>query len=184
MEAVTHICTHCGYEGKPVKPPSDDTDGAVQSDASKALARFANLIVPGSGLVIRPLALFISLPIYLLMWPIKRKLAGGPKHCPNCGLPLMVHLKSDAGWLAKRKLDIKDGLVIIGEDGIARTGTGNVVPTRVIAPLPDPGKLAHVDELLREAPVHVVEMRDEKKEVVEEPIGEPVTKKPVDPEQW
>ena len=184
MEAVTHICTHCGYEGKPVKPPSDDTDGAVQSEGSKAIARIANLIIPGSGMLIRPLALIVSIPIYLLMWPIKRKLKGGSKHCPHCGLPLMVRLNSDAGWIAKRKLDIKAGLVVIGEDGIARPGTGNVVVAPVIAPQPDPGKLAHVDLLLSEAPVHVVEMREDKEVVVEEPIEKPVTKKPVNPDEW
>ena len=185
MEAITHICTHCGYEGKPVKPPSDDTDGAVQSEGSKAIARLANLVIPGSGMLIRPLALIISIPIYLLLWPIKRKLKGGPKHCPNCGLPLMVPLKSDAGWLAKRKLDIRDGLIVIGEDGVARPGTGQKIVAPVIKPQADPGKLAHVDVLLKEAPVHVVEMKDEKnEEVVEEPVVKPVTKKPVDPEQW
>jgi len=49
---------------------------------------------------------------------------------------------------------------------------------KVVGPAPDPGTLAHVDELLR-APVEEV-----KEEVVEKPIEKPVTKKPVDPEQW
>jgi hypothetical protein len=185
MVAATHICTHCGYEGKPVKPPSDETDGAVQSDGSKAIARLANLVLPGSGMLIRPLAMLVSVPIYLLLWPLKRYTAGGPKHCPNCGLPLMVRLNSDAGWIAKRKLDIRDGLVVIGEDGKARPGTGNKVLPPVVAAMPDPGKLAHVDVLLKEAPTHVVEMKDEKKEeVVEEPVEKPVTKKPVKPDEW
>lgn len=160
-----------------MQPPSDDTDGATQSDGSKALARVVNLVIPGAGLMIRPLALIISLPIRLLLWPIKRKLKGGPKHCPNCGLPLMVKLTSDAGWLAKRKLDIKMGLVLIDEDGVARPGTGNAVMAPVIAPMPDPGKLAHVDDLLA-APAEV------KEEVVEKPIEKPVTKKPVNPDEW
>lgn len=182
MAAISHICTHCGYEGKPVKPPSDETYEG-QSDSSKAIARAVNLIIPGAGFIIRPLAILISLPLRLLLWPIKRKLQGGPKHCPNCGLPLMVKLSSDAGWLAKRKLDIKMGLIVIDEDGTARPGTGvkELLPP-VVAPKADPGKLAHVDVLLTETTTaHVVEMKEE---VVEKPMVKPVTKKPVDPEQF
>ena len=33
--------------------------------------------------------------------------------CPNCGLPALVKLSSDAGWMAKRKFDIELGLVVI-----------------------------------------------------------------------
>ncbi len=112
MAGITHICTHCGYEGKPIKPPGDEA--ASDGESTKALERVANLLLPGMGFMVRPLAWAMVLPIYLVLWPIKRKLKGGPRHCPNCGLPLMVPLSSDEGWLAKRKLDIKTGAYIPG----------------------------------------------------------------------
>ena len=112
MAAITHICTHCGYEGKPVKPPKDEEVG--DGETGRALDKVANIVFPGMGMLIRPLAMVLVLPIYIVMWPIKRKL-NGPKHCPNCGLPLMVPLDSDAGWLAKRKFDLKSGAVVLIE---------------------------------------------------------------------
>ena len=112
MAAVTHICTHCGYEGKPVKPPKDEEAG--DGETGRALDKVANIVFPGMGMLIRPLAMALVMPIYIILWPIKRKL-NGPKHCPNCGLPTMVSLKSDAGWLAKRKHDLKSGLVVLIE---------------------------------------------------------------------
>jgi hypothetical protein len=185
MAAITHICTHCGYEGKPVKPPSDEATD-TNPDASKALARIVNLVLPGAGLMIRPLALFISLPIHILLWPIKRKLKGGPRHCSNCGLPLMVPLSSDAGWLAKRRLDIKMGLVVIGKNeeapklafGREVVLPGDEKPAEMIVE-ERLTSLPSLEKLLAPKPEKPAPAPKEKKEIQAKP-----EKKPVDPDQW
>jgi hypothetical protein len=94
---AAYICTNCGYEGKPVKSPDDHESGWVM------------------GFLNRLFFLLTLLPIKFdfLVRMAKRQKA---KTCPNCGLPYMVKLSSDAGWMAKRKLEIKAGAVVIGEE--------------------------------------------------------------------
>lgn len=182
MERATHICTHCGYEGRPVKPPSDEH--REQSDVSKSIARVANLVLPGIGLLIRPLAMFLMLPVHILLWPLKARM-NPAKHCPNCGLPLMVSVKSDAGWLAKRKNDIKAGAVVIEQKEEAKTAFGKevVMPgdeiKPEIMPVPVPEKLPSLDRLLEPEkndsiqPVNPAEKQAETK-----------PKKPANPDEW
>lgn len=178
MAAANYICTHCAYEGKPVKPPSDAE--MKSDDVSKSLARVVNLVIPGAGLIIKPLAMLVSLPIYILMWVfapwVKRK-----KHCPNCGLPLMVHIKSDAGWLAKRKLDIKMGLVVVGDEKKPTIAFGKEIilpgdePAKA-PPVVAPTQLPSLDKLLEE--------KQEETPAAPAAPSVNVTKKPVDPEAW
>ncbi len=165
MVDASHICTACGYEGKPVRPPSDH----VGEDDSLVMSVFNKL--------------FFALTMLPIKWNFLLRLAkrGKAKNCPNCGLPLMVKLSSDKGWLAKRKLDIKMGLIVIGEDGKARPGDGNPVVPPVIAPPPDPGALPTLDALLTaQEPVVTVK----KEEPAAEDPAQKVTKKPVNPEEW
>ena len=180
MERATHICTHCGYEGKPVKPPSDAYHG--QSDTSQAIGRVANLILPGVGFLIRPLAMFVSLPLYVGWWIIKPEVSP-KKHCPQCGLPLMVKLSSDAGYVAKRKMEVKEGAVFRDDAPKPKTAFGREVtlPGDEIkappAPPKTPEKLPSLQEMLQEAPKQVA--------VAEEvPAAASEQKKPVDPDQW
>ena len=182
MAVATHICTHCGYEGKPVKPPKDDYEG--QSELSKSIARLGNLVIPGLGFMIRPLALFLTLPIHIVLWLLS-PWTSPHKHCPNCGLPLMVPLKSDAGWVAKRKQDIKDGLVKIdaplphekpaavafGKELSAPGDEAKLKPVEV----PKLEKLGTLDEMLADAPPPV---REEPKEEAPKP------ERKIDPETW
>lgn len=184
MDRATHICTHCGYEGRPVKPPSDaeSSDG----ETTKALVRVANLLLPGMGFMVRPLAMVMALPLYLVLWPVKRYMKGGPKHCPNCGLPLMVKLSSDAGFVAKRRQDLKAGIrfdqpdqptVAFGKDILLPSDEAPVEAPKFVAPT----SLPSLDTLLAEE-----EQRAKRAESpVEEPPAPPQpTKKPVDPDQW
>lgn len=179
MSAAKYICTHCGYEGKPVRPPSDETY-AGESDTAKALTRASNLLLPGMGLIIRPLAWVLVAPIYLVLWPIKRAM-NAPKHCQNCGLPLMVKKTSDAGYIALRKMEVKEGkrFEVAAEPKLAFGKEirlpGDEEPKKS-APPPVPDKLPSLHDLLQEAPAPVPP----------EPQPEPVqpNKKPVDPDQW
>lgn len=182
MERASHICTHCGYEGKPVRPPSDAESG--DDEASKSLARIANMVLPGIGLIIKPLALFLTLPLRILFWMLKRY-SSGAKHCPNCGLPLMVPLSSDAGWLAKRKQDIKAGLVTIDTSApkpVVAFGREVKLPgdeeRNRPAPAPKLEKLPSLDDLL--APEPTPDSATEKQPA---PLPEPPKKK-TDPDAW
>lgn len=177
MESAKYICTHCGYEGKPIRPPSDDATG-IQSDGSKALAKAANLIFPGVGLLIRPLALFLSIPIYIALWPIKRAL-NPPRQCQNCGLPLMVKKSSDAGYVAMRKQELKEGKrfdkpeppkLAFGKEVIL---PGDEKEKPVAKPAPE--KLPSLEVLLQDAPPPVA---------AEPEAPPPPPKKQVDPDQW
>lgn len=183
MEQATHICTHCGYEGRPVKPPSDEAYEG-QSDFSKGIARVANLLFPGLGLIIRPLAMFLMLPITILLWLLKRA-SSGKKHCPNCGLPLMVKLTSDAGYVAKRRQELKAGLLEIPEEKKEKVAFGREIAlpgdeekNKKPTPKPMPTKLGTLEELLREPEAPVTETEEKQWALEEKP------KKPVDPDQW
>lgn len=177
MESAKHICTHCGYEGKPIRPPRDDATG-IQSDDSKAIAKVANLILPGVGFLIRPLALFVSIPLYIVAWPIKRALDPA-RQCPNCGLPLMVKKTSDAGYVAMRKQELKEGKrfdkpeppkLAFGKE-IALPGDEKEKP----APAPALEKLPSLEVLLQDAPAPVAAQPE---------TPPPPPKKKVDPDQW
>ena len=159
-----YICAVCGYEGKPVRAPDD----SVGEDKSFVIGFAEKLIFMTTFLPIK------------LGWLQKLMKRDKPKFCPNCGVPRMVKLNSDAGWMAKRKHDIRTGLLVVDEHGNVRHGESKqLLPPKDIAPPPDPGKLGDVDALLN-APQAMAEV----KEVVEKPIEKPVTKKPVDPDQW
>lgn len=79
------ICTICGYEGR----------GKHAGKRS------------GGGLF-RLLGMLTMLPIHSI-WRLMG--SGGGKYCPHCGTKTMVKMNSDAGWLAKQKVDIELGLV-------------------------------------------------------------------------
>ncbi|MFM9889909.1 MAG: hypothetical protein ACKVOE_04580 [Rickettsiales bacterium] len=108
---ASQICTHCGYEGKAVNPPSDATPEA-QSETGKAFDRICRVIFALTFIPVKPIAQAIAAPFYVLIWLVRSIFhISNKRHCPNCGLPLMVSLKSDAGWLAKRKQEVKAGVV-------------------------------------------------------------------------
>jgi hypothetical protein len=178
MPKETHICTHCGYEGKPTKPPSDAAPG--DSESSNAIARVANLILPGMGFLIRPLAMFMMLPIHILLWPLKRAV-NGPKNCQNCGLPTMVRISSDAGFVAKRKLDLKMGKrfdrpeppkIAFGKE--VKFGDEDETPP---PPPPVPDRLPSLEEMLKETPQPTPPDPEPKPEIM-------ATKKTIDPDKW
>ena len=182
MGADSHICTHCYYEGKPVKPPSDKTP--EPDDTGKAIARVANLIFPGLGLIIKPLALFLCLPIYLLMW-IFKPLYDPKKHCQHCGLPLMVRKNSDAGEVAMRKLAVKMGQRFDAPQ-TASLAFGREVKLpgdeqkKEVVQAPRPEKLPSLEAMLQEAPTTPTPAPEQAPVAAE--IHKP--KKPVDPDQF
>ncbi|MFZ4541135.1 MAG: hypothetical protein ACOYNL_04900 [Rickettsiales bacterium] len=156
------ICTHCGYEGTPIRRPSDHSE----DDDSLWVGILNKLFF---------MLTFIPLKFGWIPRLAKR---GKAKTCPNCGLPLMVKLSSDRGWLAKRKHDIKSGLIVVDEEGNVRPGEPKQV--LVVAPAPeDPGVLPPLQALL--------EKKAEPKAAAEESSPEPVPvkrEKPVNPDQW
>lgn len=79
-----YICTQCGWEGerKRIKRGSKTVETLIWSV----------LMLPG--------------PIYSY-W----RRSGRSKDCPNCGLPMLVKLNSDEGWLARRKFDLELGIM-------------------------------------------------------------------------
>ncbi|MEJ0010692.1 MAG: hypothetical protein WDN72_09575 [Alphaproteobacteria bacterium] len=95
MVAASHICTHCGYEGSPIRLPGDGSG----EDESLAVDVLNKLFFA---------ATFIPLKFG---WIVRLAKRGKAKTCPNCGLPLMVRLNSDAGFIAKRKQEVKAGLL-------------------------------------------------------------------------
>lgn len=56
-------------------------------------------------------ALFFPGPFYS-MW---RRL-GTDDRCPHCGIPGLVKLNSDAGWMARRTFDAELGLIVPKEE--------------------------------------------------------------------
>ncbi len=78
------ICTACGYEGR-----------------GKAGER-------GSGAGLKLLSMLLMLPLYSFS-----RIFGGRsgKICPHCKLPAMVKLNSDAGQLARQRIDIELGFI-------------------------------------------------------------------------
>lgn len=88
------ICTNCGYEGRGTRKPRT-----------------------GGGTPAKILGMLLMLPIYTL---IKSFQGGRSKDCPNCGLPTMVKLNSDAGWIARRKMDLELGLAPIRQENEAQ----------------------------------------------------------------
>ncbi len=162
-----------------MRPPSDETGGV--SETGKALDKVSGLLFPGLGFLIRPLAMFMVIPIYIVLWPIKRKL-NPAKHCPNCGLPLMVLLKSDAGFIAKRKADLKAGVRFEAEEKPALAfGREIKLPGdekhEPLADVPSPTMLPPLAALLEEKKEAPPPVQEETKET-------PVEKKPVDPNKW
>lgn len=138
--------------------------------------------------------LFFVLTLIPLRFGWMAKLAKRRKSttCPNCGLPLMVKLASDAGWLAKRKADLKAGSVVI-IDGVAYPADSPEVRAfraqqPVETPIPKPDKLPGLDAML--APAHQLPVEPAEKDSVTPPDTaekppENVTKKPrVDPDAW
>ncbi len=81
-----YICTACGYEGT----------GRKRKRGSKGMELFlwAGLLIPG--------------PFYSLY-----RRVGLKRECTHCGLPTVVNVNSDAGFIAKRKIDIELGLITI-----------------------------------------------------------------------
>lgn len=184
---VTKICTSCGYEGEAIKRPSDSAgeEGSETRDAFDKLSRTFSVI---TFIPIKPLALLLALPMYIVLWPIKRAIRGdGKKWCPHCGLPFMVSLKSDAGWLAKRKNDIKSGLVVPGTREPAPVVAfgreiklpGDEAPAAPAA-APRPEKLPTLEALLRDEKNDSVPAPD----TAEKQQENPVKTKPARPDEW
>lgn len=82
---AAQICTKCGYEGKG-KPKRERSGGGL----------------------FRVLGILTMLPFYTL-WKMGGKRAG--KECPNCGLPTMVKVNSNAGRLARHMIDVELGII-------------------------------------------------------------------------
>lgn len=159
------ICTACGYEGKAQRALSDHAG----EDESLLISVFNKLFF---------VLTFLPIKFNFLVRLAKR---GKAKQCPNCGLPLMVSLKSDAGWLAKRKNDIKAGLVVVGEEKKPAVAFGRemVLPgdeKPVASPVMVPNNLPSLDVMLEEKKTEDAPQK-------ERPV-EQVVKKPVDPEVW
>lgn len=83
---ATYICTYCGWEGERKK----------RLRGSKMISNILwwVFLIPG--------------PFYSI-W----RHTGVQKECPNCGLPMLVKLSSDEGYIAQRKFDIELGLAPI-----------------------------------------------------------------------
>ncbi len=163
------ICTACGYEGKAIKPPSDIV-GEEDNETKKAFDKLCRGIFLATGIPVKPLAMALVLPVYAVLWPLKGLLGAstGPKYCPNCSLPTMVDPKSDAGWLAKRKNDIKSGAWVPP----SKRREEEVLEA---AP-PKPEKLPSLDEILKPAAPTAAAPEPE--------APAEVKKRPVDPDQW
>lgn len=181
---ATKICTSCGYEGEAIKRPNDSAgeEGNETRDAFDRLSRVFSVI---TFIPIKPLAMLLALPMYIVLWPVKRAIRGdGKKWCPNCGLPFMVSLKSDAGWIAQRRNDIKAGLVVerapeqvvsFGRD-VKLPGDEKPAP---VAPAPRPEKLPSLDAMQQQENVGITPP-----DTAEEPQEIQPKKPPVDPDAW
>lgn len=180
------ICTHCGYEGVAIKRPNDSA-GEGGNDTKEAFDKISRVFTVLTFIPVKPLAMLIAMPIYIVLWPIKRLIKGdGKVSCPNCGLPLMVSMKSDAGWLAKRKNDIKAGLVVeTPKEEVVAFGRVVKLPgdeEKKFAPVvvPVPEKLPSLDELLKE-PENTGETPPD---AAEEPQEIKPNKPPANPDEW
>ena len=175
MPRESHICTACGYEGSPVFAPRDDAgeeDSLVVTVANKLF--FLLTFVP-----------------IKFGWLVKLSKRRKSKYCPNCGLPFMVKLHSDAGWLAKRKNDIKAGLVVIVDGKAVAPDSPEAQAQRVhvvAEKAPVPEKLPSLEVLLAD-PVQTT-LAEPKKDgalaldTAEKP-PEMITKKPrANPDEW
>jgi|GEM_PF-5168207 len=180
------ICTNCGYEGVAIKRPNDSA-GESGNEMKEAFDKLCRLVTVLTFIPVKPLAMLLSVPFYLVMWPIKRLIKGdGKVSCPNCGLPLMVSMKSDAGWLAKRKNDIKAGLVVEKpKEEVVAFGRVVKLPgddakktAPVVAPVPE--KLPSLDVLLQE-PENTGETVPD---TAEEPHEIKPNKPPANPDEW
>src|SRR4051812_23680357 len=113
-----YICTHCGWEG--------DRKRRLRGSKTMEVMIWSVLFFPG--------------PIYSV-W----RRTGKQDTCPNCQLPGLVKLNSDAGWLARRKFDAELGIL----------------------------------------PVKKEEKKDELASFGnDKPAETPLTKKPVNPDEW
>jgi hypothetical protein len=107
-----YICTICGYEGpgRRIKRGSGKTE----------LIIWIALLIPG--------------PFYSLWRRI-----GIRRQCLNCGVPTLVNVKSDEGWMARRKVDIELGVIKVEKKAEAPAkeekppvrAFGNEKPTQV-----------------------------------------------------
>jgi hypothetical protein len=82
------ICKKCGYEG-----------------------RGRRIGERKGGGIARVLGILTLLPFYSL-WKL---FGGGGKQCPHCQMPTMVKQNSDAGRLARRRIDIELGLIQVAK---------------------------------------------------------------------
>lgn len=184
MKAASHICTACGYEGKPVRAV-DDSAGEGGNETRDAFDRLSRTFTVLTFIPIKPLAMLLAIPLYIVLWPIKRLVKGdGRKWCPNCSLPTMVRMESDAGWLAKRKNDLKAGLVLDQpkEEKVA-FGSKIELPEDASAPRvapPPPEKLPSLDTLLEQAEKDGATPPD----TAEKQQENQPRKTPVDPDAW
>lgn len=176
------ICTACGYEGKAVKPPKDIA-GESDNEVKQAFDKLCRMIFLATGIPIKPLAMVLVLPVYAVLWPLKGLLGAstGPKYCPNCSLPTMVSLKSDAGWIAKRKNDIKTGAWVPEDKRGPVVGFGKEVilpgdEKQAVVQAPRLEQLPSLEEMLKEPEPEAPPPEPEK------PVE--VKKKTVDPDQW
>lgn len=81
-----YICTQCGWEGERKKE--------LRGSRMVETLLWSVLLLPG--------------PLYSI-W----RRTGRSKQCPHCGVPMLVKLTSDAGWLARRRFDVELGLIKI-----------------------------------------------------------------------
>lgn len=179
---ASKICTACGYEGEAFKRP-DDSAGESGSETREAFDKLSRVFSVLTFVPIKPIALLISLPMYVVLWPVKRAIKGdGKKWCPNCGLPTMVKKDSDAGWLAQRKNDIKAGLVV-EEKKVDLVAFGRDIKLPgdeekpAAPPKRKPERLPSLEEMLKETP----ELPAAPEAA---PAEQPKPKKPVDPDQF
>lgn len=181
---VIKICTHCGYEGVAIKRPSDSA-GEEGSETKAAFNKLSNLFTALTFIPIKPLAMFLAIPMYIVLWPVKRFIKGdGKVSCPNCGLPLMVSMKSDAGWLAKRKNDIKAGLVVeVKKEEVVAFGRVVKLPgddeKPAMVPVPRPEKLPDLDTMLEPEKDSIPAPDTAEKQEEPKPI-----KPPANPDEW
>lgn len=91
---AAQICTQCGYEGR----------GKVMGERrGGGAARVAGMV--------------LMLPIHSLWKAMDFR---SRKLCPHCGLPTMVRVTSNAGRLARHKVDVELGLVQVKKPEAAR----------------------------------------------------------------
>jgi hypothetical protein len=163
MVKASHICTNCGYEGRPIRLPGD---GAGEDE-------------PLAVTVLNKLVFAATFIPFKFGWIVRLAKRGKARTCPNCGLPLMVKLNTDAGWVAKRKQEVRAGLVKFeAAKPKPASAFGKELPQAEAkaAPAKKPTQLPSLDEMLRDPEPELVKTEAE-------PPASP-RKKPVDPDQW